>query len=219
MILELVCNAKNDPQIQKHLRFYPNSSIVASKNSLHYLNGPQQNGHAYQLIEVANSIWLSKTLQLANSGCAPVDLITQLVTLGVAERDAETVINSLIQERILICEMEVGVTSGDPLKVFKDCLKSAPQAAPVLAKLKQTEQMSRADAPYDNAWAESFWTGPPGGRLKSELNMPKGGYESLEKLKAALFEYINGCYITRRLHSSLNYLNPASFEAEYLIFF
>lgn len=147
VILELVCNAKNDPQIQKHLRFYPNSSIVASENSLHYLNGPQQNGHAYQLIEVANSIWLTKTLQLANSGCTPADLITQLVALGVADQDAETVINSLIQERILICEMEVGVTSGDPLKVFEDCLKSAPQAAPVLAKLKLTEQILKSSLP------------------------------------------------------------------------
>ncbi|GGC16449.1 hypothetical protein GCM10011325_48990 [Dyadobacter sediminis] len=75
-------------------------------------------------------------------------------------------------------------------------------------KLKQS--MSRADDPYDNAWAESFWS-----RLKAELNMPKGGYESIEKLKSALFEYIDGYYNTRRLHSSLNYLNPVAFEAEY----
>jgi len=51
------------------------------------------------------------------------------------------------------------------------------------------------------------------------LNMPKGGYESLEKLKAVRFDrggrYIDGYYNTRRLHSSLNYLNPVAFEAEY----
>ena len=80
-------------------------------------------------------------------------------------------------------------------------------------KLKQSgppRGMSRADDPYDNAWAESFWS-----RLKAELAMPKGGYESLEKLKTVLFEYIDGYYNTRRLHSSLNYLNPVAFEAEY----
>ncbi|MCF0039734.1 IS3 family transposase [Dyadobacter sp. CY399] len=32
------------------------------------------------------------------------------------------------------------------------------------------------------------------------MNMPKGGYESLEQLKAVLFEYIDGYYNTRRLH-------------------
>lgn len=75
-------------------------------------------------------------------------------------------------------------------------------------KLKQS--MSPADDPYDNAWAESFWS-----RLKAELHMPKGGYEGVEKLKTVLLEYIDGYYNTRRLHSSLNYLNPATFEADY----
>ena len=75
-------------------------------------------------------------------------------------------------------------------------------------KLKQS--MSRADDPYDNAWAESLWS-----RLKAELDMPKGGYESLEKLRSVLFEYIEGYYNIRRLHSGLNYLNPIAFEALY----
>jgi putative transposase len=85
-------------------------------------------------------------------------------------------------------------------------------------KLKQSgppRGMSRADDPYDNAWAESFWMGPPSGRLKAEINMPKGRYESPEKLKTVFFEYIDGYYNTRRLHSSLNYLNPVAFKTEY----
>lgn len=73
--------------------------------------------------------------------------------------------------------------------------------------------MSRADNPYDNAWAESFWTGSPGGRLKAELDMPKGGYESLEQLKTVLFEYIDGYYNTRRLHSALNIILPKIWTA------
>ncbi|MDQ6482683.1 IS3 family transposase, partial [Dyadobacter sp. LHD-138] len=74
--------------------------------------------------------------------------------------------------------------------------------------LKQS--MSRADDPYDNANAESLWS-----RLKAELDMPKGGYESLEKLRSILFEYIDGYYNIRRLHSGLDYLNPVAFEALY----
>ena len=74
--------------------------------------------------------------------------------------------------------------------------------------LKQS--MSRADDPYDNANAESFWS-----RLKAELDMPKGGYESLEQLRSILFEYIDGYYNIRRLHSGLDYLNPVAFEALY----
>jgi len=70
--------------------------------------------------------------------------------------------------------------------------------------------MSRLDDPYDNACAESLWS-----RIKAELCMPKGGYENLAKLKTILFEYIEGFYNNRRLHSSLNYLNPVAFEAEF----
>ncbi len=72
------------------------------------------------------------------------------------------------------------------------------------------QSMSRADDPYDNAWAESLWS-----RLKAELDMPKGGYESIEALRSVLFEYIDGYYNVRRLHSGLNYLNPIAFEALY----
>lgn len=74
--------------------------------------------------------------------------------------------------------------------------------------LKQS--MSRADDPYDNANAESLWS-----RLKAELDMPKGGYENLEMLRSTLFEYIDGYYNIRRLHSGLNYLNPVAFEEVY----
>lgn len=45
--------------------------------------------------------------------------------------------------------------------------------------------MSRADDPYHNAWAESFWS-----RMKAELDMPKVGYENIEKIKVCSIEYI-----------------------------
>ena len=80
----------------------------------------------------------------------------------------------------------------------------------VIKTFKLRQSMSRADDPYDNAWAGSFWS-----RLKAELEMPKGGYDSIDKLKSVLFEYIDGYYNTRRLHSALNYLNPVTFEADY----
>ncbi len=72
------------------------------------------------------------------------------------------------------------------------------------------QNMSRTDDPYDNAYAESFWS-----RLKAEIETPKGGFESIAVLKDLLFEYIEGYYNRVRLHSALNYLTPAAFEAIY----
>ena len=70
-----------------------------------------------------------------------------------------------------------------------------------------SQSMSRADDPYDNAFAESLWS-----RLKTELEMPKGGYENLEILRSILFEFIEGYYNRQRLHSSLKYEIPMDFE-------
>ena len=77
--------------------------------------------------------------------------------------------------------------------------------------------MSRADDPYDNTFAESLWS-----RLKTELEMPKRGYENLQVLRGILFEFIEGYraanrYNRQRLHSSLNYKFPAEFETQWFV--
>jgi putative transposase len=68
--------------------------------------------------------------------------------------------------------------------------------------------MSRAGNCYDNAVVESF-----NGTLKQEL-VRGANWRSLAEARAALHEYIEVFYNRKRLHSSLGYLSPASFEAK-----
>lgn len=69
--------------------------------------------------------------------------------------------------------------------------------------------MSRADDPYDNAFAESFWS-----RLKAEL-LEGGCFLSVDDARTEVFEYIE-CYYNRvRKHSSLGYKSPEQVEREY----
>lgn len=69
--------------------------------------------------------------------------------------------------------------------------------------------MSRADDPYDNAFAESFWS-----RLKAEV-LEGGVFLSLDDARTEVFEFIE-CYYNRvRRHSSLGYKSPEQFENEY----
>ena len=69
--------------------------------------------------------------------------------------------------------------------------------------------MSRADDPYDNAFAESFWS-----RLKAEL-LEGGSFMSVDDARTEIFEYIE-CYYNRvRKHSSLGYKSPEQVENEY----
>jgi transposase InsO family protein len=70
-----------------------------------------------------------------------------------------------------------------------------------------TVSMSRRGDCLDNAMMESFWA-----TLKCELIEPHR-YATHEQARAAVFEYIEVFYNRQRLHSSLGYVSPETFEA------
>lgn len=72
----------------------------------------------------------------------------------------------------------------------------------LLAKYKCTQSMSRKGNCWDNAVAESFFK-----TIKGEsLNRYK--FEKIAEVYSAIFDYIDGWYNTRRIHSSLNGQSP-----------
>jgi len=60
---------------------------------------------------------------------------------------------------------------------------------------------------WDNAMAESFWA-----TFKTEL-VYQSHFTTLAQAQMAIFEYIEVFYNRKRLHSSLGYVSPESFEA------
>jgi transposase InsO family protein len=60
---------------------------------------------------------------------------------------------------------------------------------------------------YDNAMMESFWA-----TLKTEL-IHHQKYATREQARQSIFEYVEVFYNRKRLHSSLGYVSPESFEA------
>jgi putative transposase len=60
---------------------------------------------------------------------------------------------------------------------------------------------------YDNAMMESFWA-----TLKCEL-VHQQRYATREQARQSIFEYVEVFYNRKRLHSSLGYVSPDSFEA------
>jgi putative transposase len=62
---------------------------------------------------------------------------------------------------------------------------------------------------YDNAVAESFWA-----TLQTEL-LDRQTWATRSQLRAAVFDYIEGFYNRKRLHSSLGYKTPMEVEAEW----
>ena len=77
-----------------------------------------------------------------------------------------------------------------------------------LAKANGVElSIGRTGECWDNAVAESFFA-----TIKREL-IETRPWPTRAGLTRAVFEWIEGWYNTRRLHSSLGYLSPAAYEA------
>jgi transposase InsO family protein len=76
----------------------------------------------------------------------------------------------------------------------------------VLAEMGCQVSMNRKGECYDNASMESFFA-----TLKSECVTKQ--FKSRAEARSTIFEYLEGWYNRLRLHSSLDYLSPAEFEA------
>jgi putative transposase len=72
---------------------------------------------------------------------------------------------------------------------------------------KMLPSMSGKGDCWDNAVMESFWS-----TLKTEL-VHDEQYQTHDQARASIFEYIEAFYNRKRLHSSLGYVSPETFEA------
>ena len=68
------------------------------------------------------------------------------------------------------------------------------------------QSLSRPGQCWDNAVAESFFA-----TLKCEL-VYQNTWPTRPRARSAIFEFIEGWYNRRRLHSSLNYMSPVDYE-------
>jgi putative transposase len=77
----------------------------------------------------------------------------------------------------------------------------------LLADHDITQSLSRPRQCWDNAVAESFFAS-----LKLEL-IDRRSWATRAQVRHALFDYIERFFNRQRLHSSLDYLTPADYEA------
>ena len=75
-------------------------------------------------------------------------------------------------------------------------------------ELPITQPRSRKGNCYDNAFIESFWS-----TLKYELVYHQR-FATRAQARTAIFDYIETFYNRTRLHSSLAYRSPISFESQ-----
>jgi putative transposase len=120
---------------------------------------------------------------------------------------------SLVREPLETALIKRKIKVGSALIIHSD--RGSQYLSDNMSKLinktfKISQSMSRKSECYDNANAESLWS-----RLKTELEIPKYGYENIQELRTVLFEYIEAYYNPKRLHSSIDYKSPNKFEMLY----
>jgi transposase InsO family protein len=95
--------------------------------------------------------------------------------------------------------------------VLRRPLESAQYTSKDFAELARNNgvvlSVGRKGECWDNAVAESFFA-----TIKRELIYTRP-WPTRAGLRHAVFEYIEGWYNTRRLHSTLGYMSPAKYEA------
>jgi transposase InsO family protein len=89
----------------------------------------------------------------------------------------------------------------------RGCQYTSAQHARLAAAHGVRLSVGRRGQCWDNAVAESFFS-----TIKTEL-LHREPWPTHTAARQAIFEYIEGWYNTRRRHSSLGYLSPATFEA------
>jgi transposase InsO family protein len=91
----------------------------------------------------------------------------------------------------------------------RGCQYTAGAYVEVLAAHQIVPSLGRPGLCWDNAVAESFFA-----TLKTEL-LDRQPWPTRRQARTAIFEFIEGFYNRRRLHSTLGYRSPAAFEASY----
>ena len=91
----------------------------------------------------------------------------------------------------------------------RGCQYTAADYAALLAGRGIAQSLGRPGTCWDNAVAESFFA-----TLKIEL-VDRYAWPTRRQARTAVFEFIEGFYNRQRRHSTLGYLSPAAFEADY----
>jgi putative transposase len=89
----------------------------------------------------------------------------------------------------------------------RGCQYTSGDYATLATEFRVTLSLGRKGECWDNAVSESFFA-----TFKNELINTRP-WPTLAGLRPAVFDYIEGWYNTRRLHSSLGYRCPAEYEA------
>jgi len=122
LITEWICR---QPLIKTKLTYHPNSSLYPVGQTLRFTEYVYRDGYRkYQLSSVPQTEYLLSLMQTARDGASYEKLLQQLQGFGVSILNATEYLNELIDSQVLVSNLELAITGGDPLQRLLRAMRS-----------------------------------------------------------------------------------------------
>ena len=183
--------------------------FVATTDSNHNLPVAENVLDRKFMAERPNEAWVSDITYIRTREgwlylAVVIDLFSRQVVGWAAESTAD---RSLVMAALAQALQTRRPEAGLLLHSDRGCQYASGDYQAELARWSIVCSMSRKGNCWDNAPAESFF-----GSLKTEMvSQPR--FRTRSEAQAALFEYIEVWYNRKRLHSTLGYVSPVTYEA------
>jgi thiopeptide-type bacteriocin biosynthesis protein len=140
----------NDPRIRASLRYWPNSSLYRTGESVHYAEARLRGrARTYHLVEVEASEYLLATLDRAAEGAYLCDLAETLVRDDpeITLVEASEFISELVDSQILASQLSPALTGSEAIFSLIDLLSTVECARPLVETLCDVrDKLSAIDA-------------------------------------------------------------------------
>jgi thiopeptide-type bacteriocin biosynthesis protein len=120
------------PEIKDKILYYPNNSLYKAGNKIRYVESVVvEKARSYRLSSVDGSKYVDLVLAHAQKGACRKQLIACLAEEGIDEEDANTFLDALIANQLLVNELGPTLSGGDVLSDFLSRLSFLPESTMV----------------------------------------------------------------------------------------
>ena len=160
--------------------------------------------------DLPNHVWISDISYIKTSeGWLYLAAIMDLFSRKVIGISMESHMSADLVEKALIRAIYRRKPSGEAIHHSDRGSQYTSSSFKLLYEMHSVKLSMSEGSCYDNAAMESFFH-----TLKTEL-VHLNKYSTRQEAKRAIFEYIEGFYNRKRLHSTLGYVSPEVFEENY----
>jgi thiopeptide-type bacteriocin biosynthesis protein len=128
-----------EPAFRSIFAYRPNSSLYRTAGRVRYLESRLNGKHrTYHLVAADDTDYLAATLSRAQEGASPAQLSAALAADGVAQTEAESYIEELIENQVLVPGIALPVTGPEPIHPLIEQLSKSAATNQIAASLSQT---------------------------------------------------------------------------------